>query len=188
MVADTECGSACYCRHYVGDTEGTSLYHQAPCVPDQQLPYPPFPSLEHSVPATPPPLQTIRCLAFSLFCDLDRKLGQQINPEALEASTPLESLSRAGLGSEGLWAGGMLFRDAFRREAKRPVSLVMRMPMGVGSQLKSPKDCVTLIIGLAMGYPPWVQAGQVYASSAVVGGVFYTGTGQLSNFHPEGAF
>jgi len=171
MVADTECGSACYCCHCVGDTEGTSLYHQAPCVPDQQLPCPLFPSLEHSVPATPSPCQTIRCLAFSLFCDLDQKLGQQINPEALEASTHLESLSRAGLGNEGLWAGGMLFRDAYRREGKRPVCWVMRMLMGVGSQLKSTKDCVTLITGLAMGYPPWVQAGQVYASLAVVGGV-----------------
>ena len=54
MEADTECGSACYCCHYVGDTEGTSLYHQAPCVPDQQLPCPLFPSLEHSVPSSYP--------------------------------------------------------------------------------------------------------------------------------------
>ena len=83
----------------------------------------------------------------------------------------MESLSRAGLGNEGLWAGGMLFRDAYRREGKRPVFWVMRMLMGVGSQLKSTKDCVTLITGLAMGYTPWVQAGQVYASLAVVGGV-----------------
>lgn len=171
----------------MGDTEGTSLHHQAPCVPDQQLLYPLFPSLEHSVPATPPPCQTIGCLAFSLFCDLDQKLGQQINPEALEASTHLESLSRAGLGSEGLWASGMLFRDAYRREDKRPVSHVMRMLLRVGSQLKSTKDCGTLITGLAMGYPTWVEAGQVYASLAVVGGVFYTGIGQLSNSHPAGA-
>lgn len=46
---------------------------------------------------------------------------------------------------------------------------------GVGSQLKSTKDCGTLITGLAMDTPLWVQAGQVYASLAVVGGVFYTG-------------
>lgn len=68
----------------------------------------------------------------------------------------MESLSRAGLGSGGLWADGMLSKDAFRRKPRGPVSMVMRMPMGVGGQLKSTKDHLTLIRGLAIGYLPWV--------------------------------
>lgn len=115
MVAGTECG--------MWEIQREHPFIIRPLVfLDQQLLYPPLPSLEHSVPPPPTSCQTIGCLAFSLFVILIRNLVSRSTLKPWRPQPTLESLSRAGLGSEGLWASGMLFRDAYRREDKRPVS------------------------------------------------------------------
>ena len=138
MVADTECGSACYCCHYVGDTEGTSLYHQAPCVPDQQLPCPLFPSLEHSVPSSYP-----TSLPNNLMPGILSFLWSWSETRSADQPWSPGGLILLGVFLQGwLRQWGLVGRwDACRGEGKRPVFWVMRMLMGVGSQLKSTKDC-----------------------------------------------